>query len=122
MSTAEKEALRAQTSAFIAADPTAIILSRAEMVPNGAGGTRLDTPSPLPAQVFKMQIPSAGGQQGERNLLDGQVVQVDYVLVCEWNADIKRGDWFYKDGIKYEVVTVRSTADYEIKAEVTNRG
>lgn len=122
MSTQEKIALRRQTSAFIAADPTSIIFSRAEMVPNGAGGSRLDAPSTVSPQTVKMQAPSTSGSQGERNLLDGQVVQVDYVLVCEWDADVKRGDWFYLNGVKYEVVTVRSTADYEIKAEVTNRG
>jgi hypothetical protein len=118
----ELEAQKRQTQAFIDALPMDVIFSRATTVPNGAGGFRKEAPSPIPPQRVRFLIPGASGQQGERELLDGQVVQVDYILLSPVDADIQRGDWFYLDGMKYEVVTVRTVGGYEKKAEVTNRG
>lgn len=119
---AELKAQRRQTDAFIKANPTSVILSRAESVPNGAGGFRQGAPSALTPQEFRFIEPGASYGQGEAQLLDGEMVRVDWILLGRYDADLKRGDWFYKDGIKYEVVTVRSTGNYEVKAEVTNRG
>lgn len=113
---------RRQTKAFINAAPSTVILSRAGFTSNGAGGRIQGAPSPLPSQTVRLLIPSANYGQGERQLLDGQVVQVDYIMLCEWDADVERGDWFYKDGEKFEVVSVRTVGDYEKKAEITNRG
>lgn len=115
----ETDMQRVQTKAFIDADPADIILSRAELVSNGAGGTRLGAPSSIPSQTVRI-IPTGPGT--ERELVDGQTVQVDYVVMGEYDFDVLRGDWFYKDGIKYEVVSFANTGHYEVKAEVTNRG
>lgn len=120
--TAETDAQRRQTKAFIDAEPTDIRLQRAELTPNGAGGTRIGAASPLPPQTVRLLIPTITSGQGERQLLDGEAVAIDYVLLGEWDADVKRGDWFYLNGVKYEIVSTRPTSDYEIKAEVTNRG
>lgn len=119
-SNVETEMQRKQTKAYIAADPTTVILNRAETVPNGAGGFTHGAPSARSPQVCKFIAPSDTAT--ERQMLDGQMVQVDWVLLFEYDADVKRGDWFFQDGIKYEVVTVRHTGRYEVKAEVTNRG
>lgn len=123
MRTSEIQVQRRNTVAFINADPITVVLNRAELVSNGAGGFRRESPSPLPPQTARL-VP-VGAQYGgaeEHEMLDGQTVQVDYHMVALFDADIERGDWFFLRDEKHEVVWVRSVGDYEMKAGITNRG
>lgn len=115
-------AQRRNTVRFIEADPYDVILSRAVRTPNGAGGYRLDNPTALTAQRVRLMPQATQGRLEEAELLDGQVVPVNYHMVGDTDLDIERGDWFYKDGYKHEVVWVVKVGDYETKAGVTNRG
>lgn len=119
---AELEVLRKQTKAFIEEYPLDIILQRNVATPDGAGGTKL-TPGPLPggSQTFR-QITQGTSTGVFRRTLDGEEVAPDFVLLGEYDADVKSGDWYTKDGAKHEVVYVREDRRYESWAEVKYRG
>lgn len=116
---AETVAQRANTEAFIQADYTMVNLQYVDLVDTPAGGKRGGSPGNRGIQKFRL-VPQ--GEPIEQELLDGQLVRVDYTLVGMPDVVVERGDWFFLQGDKYEVVSVKSVGDYEIKAEVTNRG
>jgi hypothetical protein len=113
---------RKVTRRFIDADPYDVVLSRATMVPNGAGGLKKTAPSSLAAQRVRLMLQATQGRLEEAMLADGQVVKVDYHMVGDIGLDVERGDWFFMDGVKHEVVWVATVGEYEVKAGVTNRG
>lgn len=113
---------RKQTLAFIIANPTSIILSRVDVVRDPSGGYVRSPPFSLPAQQMRLD-PVATSTSAVRRTVDGIEVEVEFQLIAHYTADIRRGDWFYREGIKYEVVFVDITkADYETQAEVAVRG
>ena len=118
----EIAAQRRVTRRFIDADPIDVIFNRAERVENGAGGFLKQAPSTLAAQRVRLCLQATQGRLEEKQLLDGQMVEIDYHLVGDTDLDIERGDWFFKDGLKHEVVWVATVGEYEIKAGITNRG
>lgn len=118
----EIETQRKVTRRFIDADPMDVVLNRAERVDNGAGGFIKQAPSSLAPQRVRMMLQATQGRLEEKMLLDGQMVEVEYHLVGDIGLDIERGDWFFIDGIKHEVVWVATVGQYEVKAGITNRG
>ena len=116
----ENEVMRKQTASFIAIYPQAISLVRAVMVPDGSGGVK-GTLSTLAAQTFR-QITQATNTSVFRRTIDGEEVQPDFVLLGAWDADVKIGDWYMKEGAKHEIVYVREDRRYETWAEVKYRG
>lgn len=112
--------MRKQTRDFIAANPLSVILSRADSVPDGAGG--LTTPLPMNRPVQIMRVIQQGTEMPVRRSVDGEELQPEFVLLGEHDADIRRGDWFFINGIKYEVFWVRPDRRYETWAEVVSRG
>jgi hypothetical protein len=116
----ENEVMRRQTEQFIAVFPQEIVLTRSDMVSDGAGGVKA-TLVPLPAQTFR-QITQPTNTTVFRRTIDGEEVQPDFVLLGEYDVDVKSGDWYMKDGAKHEVVYVRDDRRYETWAEVKYRG
>lgn len=112
--------LRKQTKAFIDEEPRSIALQRKDITPDGEGGVQ-HTILSLPAQIFNL-ITQATSAQVARRTMDGEEVFPEFVLLGEYNADMKNGDWFLIDGIKYEVVYVRLERRYETWGEVAYRG
>lgn len=113
---------RKQTRAYIAADPLPVILSRSSLVRDPSGGYVRNTPTSLASQLMRLD-PTAANNAPVRRTVDGIEISPEYVLLAEWNADIERGDWFYKSDVKYEIVFVDDTQrKYETRAEVANRG
>ena len=116
----ELEVMRSQTKQFIAHYPKDISLQRADMVSDGSGGVKA-TLETLPAQTFR-QITQPTNTQVFRRTIDGQEVTPDFVLLGEYDVDVKDGDWYMADGRKFEVVYVRDDRRYETWAEVAYRG
>lgn len=115
---------RRQTAAFIAYDAITVVLQHASVVPTAAGGmTRTSTSSRDP-QTARMLPMGSGATAPVRRQVDGEEVAAQFLLVLPWDAEVERGDWYYHDGLKYEVVWVPEHPQrfYETKVEVTLRG
>jgi hypothetical protein len=98
-----------------------VTLKRKVKAPDGAGGTT-STPVTLDPQRVRLisRDTVAGAQQ--RTTVDGKLVTPAYVLLAEYDADIKAGDSFRIDTADYEIVFVRLDKRYEVTAEVAYRG
>ena len=120
MPASENEVMRKQTKEFIAIYPQSLVLTRSEMVSDGSGGV-VGTLTSLPAQTFR-QITQPTNTQVFRRTIDGEEVQPDFVLLGEYDADVKIGDWYMKEGAKHEVVYVKDDRRYQTWAEVKYRG
>lgn len=120
MPASENAVMRRQTTAFIAVYPLEIVLTRADMVSDDAGGVK-GTLTSLSAQIFR-QITQPTNTQVFRRTIDGEEVQPDFVLLGEWDVDIRLGDWYMRNGAKHEIVYVRDDRRYETWAEVKYRG
>lgn len=112
--------LRKQTKDFIAANPSDIVVQRIDTVADGSGGVK-KTLAPLPAQTLRL-IKRNTSTAVFRRTIDGQEVQPDFVVLGEYDADMRTGDWFFMDGIKYEFVYVQADRRYEAWGEVIYRG
>lgn len=112
--------LRKQTTDFIGYNPKSVQLQRKTTTADGAGGVKY-TINTLTAQTFR-QITQPTSTGVFRRTIDGQEVNPEFVLLGEYNADIKFGDWYYVDGAKYEIVYVRDDRRYETWGEVAYRG
>lgn len=120
MVASENEVMRRQTKDFISIYPQQIVLTRPEMLADGSGGFK-STLTPLPAQTFR-QITQPTTSDVFRRTIDGEEVTPDFVLLGEWDVDVKNGDWYMKDGAKHEIVYVKDDRRYEAWAEVKYRG
>lgn len=114
---------RAATKRFIDEDALSIILNRAAIVSNGAGGSLKGEPSSLDPQVMRLiPVGAAYGGSEVHEMLDGQTVQVNFHLLGEIDALVEPGDWFFLHGRKHEVLWVKVVGNYEVKAGVVDRG
>lgn len=118
----EVAAQRKVTRRFIDADPYSVVLTRTTRTENGAGGFKKTNPTPLTAQRVRLMPQATQGRLEERQILDGQMVQINYHMVGDIGLDVQRGDTFTKDGALHEVVWVVTVSEYEVKAGITNRG
>lgn len=113
---------RANTKAFIDADPRSIVLVRSVPVPNGSGGSLPGVPAPQPAQTMRL-MPVDATVATERRLEDGSVLKPSWTLLGEHTADMKRGDTFsLPDGTTGEIAYVQEKRTYQVKGEVVSRG
>jgi hypothetical protein len=117
----ELAVMRRQTSNFIKAKPTTVTLLRGgTRDSDGAGGFRVTPGPPIGAQVVRL-IPQ-GGNVASRNI-DGEEINPAYVMIAGWDADVKKGDVFERNGRNHEVMFVRPDEHkYETWAEVVYRG
>lgn len=117
----ELAAKRRGTKAFIDRDPNkyAIVLSREDLEWSGGSFNRTNLRS---LKQQPMVLVATNQQLPERRTLEGQSLTPEFVLIGEYGTDIRNGDWFYLDGVKYEVVFVREDRSYEVVAEVVYRG
>lgn len=120
MDTVELKVNRRNTAAYIKDKPTSIALTHpATRDPDGAGGFTTTPAQPVGPQDFRLVI--QGGNVASRNI-DGEQISPAYVMIGEWDADIKTGDTFSHNGRNYEVKFVREDREYETWAEVVYRG
>ena len=107
---------REQTTNYINANPTDIALTRYTRTSDGAGGTTA-TGATLDPQTFRVVAQSSAARTTERRTVSGAMVNPDIILVCQWDANIERGDSFDYNGIKMQVVWI-TDLQYEKLAEV----
>jgi hypothetical protein len=117
----ELQAQRRQTMAEVGATGRWMTLNRQEWVENISGGNR---PSGPPASLVRQRLllVAPTTQLPERQTIGGITMVPEYILKGDYQADVQRGDWFYIDGVKYEVVFVHPNREYQVKAEVVYLG
>ena len=115
--------MRRQTAEYIKREPVVLTLQRNQLVSDGQGGWT-PTAGPIPAGKQTFAFDAMGRVQAGhvRRTVDGQEVEPEYALMGKYDADVQRGDWFFIEGIKYEVVFVHPDRSYEVSAEVAYRG
>lgn len=115
--TAEVAALRRQTRDFINADLSLISLWRTTFRPNGSGGYLPDELISIYEQAMRLIPISSLGVTRER--VDGTVVVPTWVLLGEYNAEMRPGDRFFMpEGQVAEVLLVEEKRLYQTKGEV----
>lgn len=117
----ELQQQRRMTLAEINAAPTMVAFQRQDYIDDLSGGQKPSgTPQTLTAQRITLMSPTT--QLPERRTSVGITVQPSYLLKAKWDADVERFDWFYIDGVKYEVVFIHPDRRYQTKAEVVYLG
>jgi hypothetical protein len=115
---------RANTKAFIDANPILLTLYPQELVKTG-GGTRYSALPARPAQKARLidQTRTFGAQPGRLTAGDGAQRIITYQLLMEWDALIARDDyWIDADGIRWNVLDLLPNNGYERRAEVNRHG
>lgn len=117
--TAERDAQRRLTRAFIAADPVDVELTRRVRSDDGAGGVEVGAGVLLGPQRFRL-IPQEDGATA-RTTAEGETATPEYILMGDVDVDVERWDEFELDGRRYQVLYI-DNRQYEIKAEVIYLG
>lgn len=113
---------RKQTKHFINDHPESVTMTRGGgRKSDGAGGYTVTPGAPIDPQTVRL-IPQDLRTGVQSRNVDGEEVSPSYVILGEYNADIKKGDVFVKDNRNYEVTWVREDRRYETWAEVVYRG
>jgi hypothetical protein len=108
---------------FIMEDPTplSLIPSGKQRLPSG-GTSNTDMP-PRPQQMFKLIANSASERPAKGQNSAGQQSKYDFTLVGEWDATVRKGDWWEDDnGQRWVVDSVVFGNRYEVKAMVMSYG
>lgn len=113
---------RAITFWFIETDPTDIVLIPQVRTKQPSGGHKLAQLPPRPSQRVKMIYP-AGQSDGAVVTLDGQERRYDFIIVANWNATVKKDDFWEDSQNQFWIVTgVSPYNGYEVKALVNSYG
>ena len=107
---------RTQTRSLIESEPTVVTIVRVgDFVPNGTGGrTRTAGATFLPSKPLFFSAITGPSRFAVTN--DGRRVEGDYVLIGEWNDDLRPGDEFSARGNRFTVVWVEDDRRYQTKA------
>jgi len=124
MSNIELKAQRAQTAAFIDANPSSIALIPKREVRSGTGSTWEALP-PRAAQIFRIIDNSAatGPTPGTMIAADGAQRVVKCALIGQHDAEVGLWDsWVDSDGVKWEVAELMPRNGYSRRAMVVSYG
>jgi hypothetical protein len=91
---------------FVAAEPVQIAIFRPVMTKTLAGGLKKDTPIPLPPQTFRLVPFKKRLTRITRDTPDGNIINLEYVLIGEYDADVRPGDFFTYDNGMYDVISI----------------
>jgi hypothetical protein len=111
-----------ETQAFIASDPTTVILIPRVRVNSPTGAKFIDQAA-RPAQVFKI-LPSnlVSGSGRPLFTLDGIERTVDFELMGMPGVQVARYDYWIEGPDRFEVIDVAPFNQYQVKASVERRG
>jgi hypothetical protein len=115
---------RANTQAFIAANPSTLSLIPRTRQKSGTGVAWIPGPA-RPAQVMRLidQSSTSGPTPGSVRAADGVQRRVTYQLLGTWDAAIGMYDtWTDAQGIVWEVQDLLPDNGYERRAEVIRYG
>lgn len=109
----------ANTEAFIRENPSAIRITRRKKVATTAGGfTWEQDGDPIIPQVGRLVFSANKGDNIQRTLPDGQIVDVTATLVMMNDADVEVGDLFQYDGDDWLVAQKSTVPTWRISCEV----
>jgi hypothetical protein len=111
------------TLAFIAVNPTAIILVPRTKVDTPAGGYKFEDQDPRPEQSFRIIEFGLNQTPPILQLTDGSQRQVEFLLLGAHDAQVAVDDhWLAIDGREWQVGEVVRSNQYETRALVVERG
>jgi hypothetical protein len=109
-----------QTEGFIADNPSDIAFTHQVKVPDGAGG---NTWSDVAGSILTVRlVPENPSTATEQRTVDGEVGKTEYTIVSVPGADIREGDWFLVNAVRYEVTTVLDITGRVQHAKAVRRG
>jgi hypothetical protein len=113
---------RELTSAYIAENPTQVVLTpQVDAVTSSGGRQRSPGTSRASQTVRLIEFTTIVGYGGLR-ASEGQVHAHRWVMLMEYDAVVERHDTFTYDGVEWEVVDFEPRNGYEIRAVVDRRG
>lgn len=108
--------------AHIKAKPVELILFRPVIEKTPAGGLKKGAGTPQP-KILGRLIPFKNKLTAfTRDTPDGNIINLAYVLVSSWDADIKPGDYFQHEMAWYDVLSIEPDRSYRTAANITYRG
>lgn len=109
--------------AFLDAEPADIELQRPTFVKTPAGGLKATVPAKtLSKQRFRLVPFKKRMTKITRDTPDGNIINLEYVLIGHHDADVKPGDYFEWNNQMYDVVSLEPRDDYRIAANISYRG
>ena len=124
--TIEQNVNRANTHAFIAARPSAIVLIPVVRTKTASGGTRSTDSTPRAVQTLRLveQGTNAGNAPGRLPAADGHETRVSWLLLGDWDATMDVGDhWTDPDsGAGHQIEELLPFNGYERRARVVEYG
>lgn len=113
------------TTAYIAAEPNEVVLNRPNYITTAGGGKRKDPNNPTtplaPQKVrlvpFKKRMTIFNHDKPE-----GNVDNLPYVLIGEWDMDIEKSDELTWDGGRYKVHSIEPTRSFRTAANLSYTG
>lgn len=123
MDAEELKVNRANTLAFIAADPISLTLQVRGSERTASGAFDSERQSERAVQSFKLIMQSPAGSSIEQRTEDGTERQVDFILLGAWDAVVEVGD-YWEDGLgnRHEVKAIVPRNGYETRAVVEAHG
>jgi hypothetical protein len=113
---------RRNTAVFIAADPDSIVLTPRTKQKTGTGGFSFVEGEPRVPQDFHIIPRNNGTGTTPTRVAGGQMREVEFTLMGNWDAQIAANDIFDHDGARWEVLSVDPPNGYEILAQVVRYG
>lgn len=107
---------------FLDAEPQYIGLMRPTLVRTPAGGLSKENPETLPDQLFRLVPFKKRLTSLTRDTPDGNIINLQYVLIGAHDADVKPADFFTHEGGIYDVISIEPNRQYRTAANVTYRG
>lgn len=107
---------------YIDAEPVDVELLRPVLVETTAGGLRKDPPVRLPPQRVRLVPFKRRLVRITRDTPDGDIINLEYVLIGPHDLDVKVGDHFHADGGKYDVISIEPNRSFRTAVNITYRG
>ena len=107
---------------FLDAEPVELELWRPILVRTPAGGLVKGTPDIIPAQLFRLVPFKKRLTSVTRDTPDGNIINLPYVLVGLYDADVKPADYFEHNGGVYDVISIEPNREFRTACNVTYRG
>lgn len=122
-SAADIAANRRITSAIIADNPTTVVLYRPTRTRTASGGFK-DVPEIVVPELTIRMIDQSGSSQPANQTdraTDGAYQTIQWFLLAEWDANVKRNDLWYGDEDDFIVTQVFPPNGYELRATVLQK-
>lgn len=111
---------RELTHAFIMADPLEITLTPRTRTRTDAGGWVWADDAPRAAQSVK--VVTLGDDAHPIVTLDGVERRSEFMLLCEYDAEVAVGDTFTARGSEWQVIGIMPALPYEVRVLVATHG